>query len=136
MSDKAPVIKPIKQKEYTFKQSKYKQCGSLPTRSVILGASGSGKGVILQNMILDIYRDCFERIYLFTPSINIDHTWEPVKKYKSDKIMKSDDEPEFYYDTYDPESLEKIIANQKKIVEYQKKAKRYKKYISNTYNSR
>ena len=25
MSDKAPVIKPIKVKEYTFKQSKYKQ---------------------------------------------------------------------------------------------------------------
>ena len=29
----------------------------------------------------------------------------------------------FYYDTYDPESLEKIIDNQKKIVEYQKKQK-------------
>ena len=37
--------------------------------------------------------------------------------------MKSDDEPEFYYDTYDPESLDKIIDNQKKIVEYQKKQK-------------
>ena len=31
-----------------------------------------------------------------------------LKKYISEKIMKSDDEPEFYYDTYDPESLEKI----------------------------
>ena len=47
--------------------------------------------------------------------------------------MKSDDEPEFYYDTYDPESLDKIIDNQKKIVEYQK-TKRYKKCISNINN--
>ena len=37
--------------------------------------------------------------------------------------MKSDDEPEFYYDTYDPDSLDKIMDNQKKIVEYQKKQK-------------
>ena len=129
MSDKAPVIKPIKVKEYTFKQSKYKQCGSLPVRSIILGPSGSGKGILLQNMILDIYKDCFERIYIFSPSINVDHTWQPVKKYISEKIMKSDDEPEFYYDTYDPESLEKIIDNQKKIVEYQKNKKIQKMYF-------
>ena len=129
MSDKAPVIKPIKVKEYTFKQSKYKQCGSLPVRSIILGPSGAGKGILLQNMILDIYKDCFERIYIFTPSINVDHTWQPVKKYISDKIMKSDDEPEFYYDTYDPESLEKIIDTQKKIVEYQKNKKIQKMYF-------
>ena len=129
MSDKAPVIKPIKVKEYSFKQSKYKQCSYLPVRSIILGPSGSGKGILLQNIILDIYRDCFERIYIFSPSINVDHTWQPVKKYISEKIMKSDDEPEFYYDTYDPESLEKIIDNQKKIVEYQKNKKIQKIYF-------
>ena len=129
MSDKAPVIRPIKVEEFSFKQSKYKQCGSLPVRSIILGPSGSGKGILLQNMILDIYRDCFERIYIFSPSINVDHTWQPVKKYISEKIMKSDDEPEFYYDTYDPESLEKIIDNQKKIVEYQKNKKTQKIYF-------
>ena len=132
MSDKAPVIRPIKVKEFLFKQSKYKQCGSLPVRSIILGPSGSGKGILLQNMILDIYKDCFERIYIFSPSINVDHTWQPVKKYISDKIMKSDEEPEFYYDTYDPESLDTIIDNQKKIVEYQKNKKiqnMYFKYL-------
>ena len=65
MSDKAPVIKPIKVKEYSFKQSKYKQCSYLPVRSIILGPSGSGKGILLQNIIFDIYRDCFERMYIF-----------------------------------------------------------------------
>ena len=121
MSDKAPVIKPIKVKEFEFKQSKYKQCGALPVRSIILGPSQSGKGVLLQNMILDIYRGCFERIYIFSPSINVDHTWLPVKKYISETINKADEEPNFYYDSYDPENLEAIIDSQTKIVEYQKK---------------
>ena len=121
MTDKAPVIKPIKVKEFEFKQSKYKQCGTLPVRSIILGPSSAGKGVLLQNMILDIYRGCFERIYIFSPSINVDHTWQPVKKYISETIHKTDEEPNFYYDTYDPENLEAIIDSQTKIVEYQKK---------------
>ena len=121
MTDKVPVIKPIKVKEFDFKQSKYNQCGSLPVRSILLGPSGSGKGVLLQNMILDIYKKCFERIYIFSPSINVDHTWQPVKKHISETIDKKDDEPDFYYDSYDPESLDKIIESQTKIVEYQKK---------------
>ena len=121
MTDKAPVIKPIKIKEFDFKQSKYKQCGALPVRSIILGPSQSGKGVLLQNMILDIYKKCFERIYIFSPSINVDHTWLPVKKHISETINKKDDEPNFYYDTYDPENLEAIIDYQTKKVEYQKK---------------
>ena len=121
MTDKVPVIKPIKVKEFDFKQSKYNQCGSLPVRSILLGPSGSGKGVLLQNMILDIYKKCFERIYIFSPSINVDHTWQPVKKHISETIDKKDDEPDFYYDSYDTESLEKIIESQTKIVEYQKK---------------
>ena len=121
MTDKAPVIKPFKVKEFEFKQSKYKQCGALPVRSIILGPSGVGKGVLLQNMILDIYRGCFERIYIFSPSINVDHTWLPVKKYISETINKADEEPNFYYDSYDPENLEAIIDSQTKIVEYQKK---------------
>ena len=52
-----------------------------------------------------------------------------LKNTYQKKIMKSDDEPEFYYDTYDPESFEKNIDNQKKIVEYQKNKKIQKIYF-------
>ena len=78
---KAPKVEPIRVQEYTVKQSKYEVCGKLPIRSVILGPSGSGKTVLLQNMILDIYRDCFSRIFIFSPSIEVDATWGPVKNY-------------------------------------------------------
>lgn len=76
-----PEIKPIKVRQFESKQSKYEQVGKLPTRSLLLGPSGSGKGILLQNLILNIYRGCFERIFIFSPSIDLDQTWIPVKKY-------------------------------------------------------
>ena len=72
-------------------------------------------------MILDIYRDCFSRIYITSPSINVDfQTWEPVKKYINKNIQNTHDE-EFFYDNFDEAALSDIINTQKKIVEYQKK---------------
>ena len=63
MSD-IPIIKPIKLKEYQVIQSKYDVASKLPIRSIILGPSGSGKSILLQNFILDIYKDCFSRVYI------------------------------------------------------------------------
>ena len=80
-----PKIEPIKLKEYTSKQSKYAQCAKLPMRSIVLGPSGSGKSILLQNMLLYIYEQCFDKIYIFSPSVNLDHTWQPVKEYISNK---------------------------------------------------
>ena len=73
-------IEPIKLKEYETKQSKYDIAPKIPFRSIILGPSGSGKSILLQNMILNIYRNCFSRIYIFSPSIDVDATWSPVKQ--------------------------------------------------------
>ena len=122
MSDDIPNIKPIKLKEYEVKQSKYKVAAKLPMRSIILGPSGSGKSILLQNMILDIYAGCLSRVYIFSPSINVDYqTWEPVKKYLNDEVNNGDKDEEYYFDHYDEEGLFNIIDTQKKIIEYQKK---------------
>ena len=121
MPDDIPNIKPIKLKEYEVKQSKYDVVSKLPLRAIILGPSGSGKSILLQNMILDLYDKCFKRIYIFSPSINVDYqTWEPVKKMIEKEIINNDDE-QFYFDHYDEEALFNIINTQRKIIEYQKK---------------
>ena len=124
-------IKPIKTKEYTVKQSKYKILkDALPMRTILCGASGSGKTILIQNMILNLFRDCFERIYIFSPSVNHDQTWEPVKSYIEDKLLLYEtDEERFYFDEYEPEELEKIINNQKRLIEHMKK-KNVKKLYS------
>ena len=84
-------------------------------RSIILGPSGSGKTTLLQNRILDIYRDCFSRIYIFSPSIDVDMSWEPVKDYiaKHMKVKETNEDP-IYFDNYDSPALEKIIHTQHK----------------------
>ena len=124
-----PNIVPISVKQFEVKQSKYEQVPKLPCRSVLLGASNSGKGILLQKLILDIYRDAFERVYIFSPSINVDHTWLPVKTYLDSNISLSEDEPPLYYDHYDPESLEHIITTQRKIIEHQKSQTKLRHYF-------
>ena len=121
-----PTIKPIDVKEYTSKQSKYDVVGRLPLRDIILGPSGAGKGVLLSNTILDIYRGCFDRIYIFSPSVNVDKTWVPVKEYieKSQKVDPNKEQ--IYFDHYDPEALESIVSTQTKLAEHMK-AKGYTK---------
>ena len=70
-------IKPINMTEYTCKQSKHTH---LPLRMILVAPSGSGKTVLLTNSILNQYRGCFERIYVFSPSIDLDNTRPPVVK--------------------------------------------------------
>ena len=57
-------------------------------------------------MILDIYKNCFSRVYIFSPSINVDYqTWEPVKKYLDKEVNDGDKDDNFYFDHYDEEGL-------------------------------
>ena len=115
-----PMITPIKVKEFTSKQSKYDVVGKLPLRDIILGPSGAGKGILISNMILDIYKDCFDRIYLFSPSIDVDKTWKPVKEYIEKSLKVNPDKEKIYFDHFDPSELENIISTQRKIAEHMK----------------
>ena len=124
-----PNIVPIKVKEYQVKQSKYEHVSKLPTRSVINAASGSGKTVLIQNLILDIYKGCFSRIYIFSPSIDIDDTWLPVKKYISEELTVTEDE-QIYYQDFDGEAVQTILTTQKKVIDHKKKDPKTKKLFS------
>ena len=107
-----PSLKPIELKEHTCKQGHYGDIvPKLPMRSMLVGPSGSGKTVLLTNMILDIYKGCFSRIYIWSPSIQVDSTWKPVKDYIRDHIKPSDRE-KCYFDSYDPAELEQVINTQ------------------------
>lgn len=130
MSDnKIPKIEPIKEVEFSVKQSKYDIAPRLPMRSIILGPSGSGKTILLTNLILKVYRDTFERIYIFSPSIDVDYAWSPVKKYIQDDLkLFENDKDKFYFDSYEPAQLQKIIDNQHKIIEYLKRNGKKKLY--------
>ncbi len=123
-------ITPPKTQNYEIVQSKYEQAPRLPIRALLLGASGSGKGVLLSNMITNIYDGVFSKVYIFSPTVNVDPLWNNVKKYLEDKLQMSNSEDlPLYYDHYQTEDLEKVIDTQSKVVDYLKK-KKSKKNIS------
>ena len=118
-----PSLKPIELKEHTCKQGNYGDIvPKLPMRSMLVGPSGSGKTVLLTNVILDIYKGCFSRIYIWSPSIEMDNTWKPVKDYIRDHTKPSDRE-KYYFDSYDPAELEQVTNTQKKVIDSQKEQK-------------
>ena len=118
-----PKIEPINVKQYEFKQSQYPQADKLPFRSIIVSASQGGKGILIQNLILKIYRGCFERIYIVSPTAHIDEAYKEVIKY-IEKELKIDNKKEQYlFDEYNAEALQHIIDTQHKVIEYQKKMK-------------
>ena len=134
-NDDAYIVKPVNVKEYDFKQSKYDVAPRLSFSQIITGPSGSGKVTSLQSMVLDIYRDVFERIYIWSPSISVDSNWTPVKKYIQDNLKVDLEKKKCMFDEYIPEELEAVIKRQHKVIEYQKKND-HKKNIFYSYNSR
>ncbi len=124
-----PTIKPYSNDKYTCNQSEYKMVSELPTRALIVAPSNSGKSVLLQNIILDIYRGCFERVYIFSPSIHIDAVWKPVLDYCTHTLKQHETEREhFYFDTFDQTEFKAIITQQAKIVKHMKDRKMKKIY--------
>ena len=123
MNENVPTVEPIDIPKYQFKNSKYEMMPSLPARMLAVACSTGGKTVLIQNLILKIYRNSFERIYIFSPSVDVDDTWNAVKKYIKD-VMKVDSEKEqIYFNHYDATALQKIIDTQHKVIEFQKKNK-------------
>ena len=51
------------------------------------------------------YKGCFNRIYIFSPSVDIDHTWQALKDYIA-KVIKPNEHEKVYFDSYGPAELE------------------------------
>ena len=56
-----------------------------------------------------------------SPSIDIDQTWRPVKQYIEKELKINIEKEKCYFNEYVPEDLEKVITQQHKIADYQKK---------------
>ena len=109
-----PNLKPIQLREHTCMQGHHGDIvPKLPMRSMLVRPSGSGKTMLLTNMIPDIYKGCVSRIYIWSPSIEVDDAWKPVKDYSRDHI-KPNDREKCYFDSYDPAELEQAIKTQQK----------------------
>jgi len=97
--------------KYHCNQSKETDVPLLPMRSLIIGPSASGKTYVLNNLITNSYRHCFERVYIFSQSIYLDRTYDPIKETQKD--IKNED---LYFETFDEAALQNIINNHSRII--------------------
>ena len=118
-------IKPHPTEQYDVTQSVHDHVGRLPTRSIVLGPSGSGKTILLQNLILDVYRNCFSRIYIVSPSIHVDTVWNPVKKYLFNELNQEMEQKkkQTLFEQFDEAKMYEIIETQHKLIDHMKRNK-------------
>ena len=69
---------------------------------------------------LEQYRGCFERVYIMSPSIDMDPQWEPVKEYIRKELGVNTDREQCWWDEWDEGALRQILAQQKKITQQSK----------------
>lgn len=100
----------------------------LPFKSIIYVPSNSGKAVLITNLIENVYRDCFERVYIFSPSISVDDAWKSTKRYLNESINIGENEPSLYQENFDDSVVEEIMSTQKNNRSYKEK-ERIKKII-------
>ena len=93
-----------------------------PCRVLVTGPSGSGKTQLVVDMLTRIYAGCFERVFVFSPSVDLDSAWQPVKDYVH-KVLGVPETEKCFFDTWDEEALDEIIRTQKAVVAHQKKEK-------------
>ena len=92
--------------EYSSKQSSDPVVPLVPCTGIFLGPSKSGKTVALISLILEQYRGVFERIYIFSPSINVDDGWIPVKKYIEEDLGVNVEKDQAYWEDWDEAALQ------------------------------
>ena len=109
--------------EYSSKQPSDPVVPQVPCTGIFLGPSKSGKTVARISMILEQHRGVFD-----SPSIGIDDSWIPVKKYIEEDLGVNTEREQAYYDEWDEAALRGIIQRQRKITETSKKLEMKKLY--------
>ena len=111
------------------KQSSHGHLPKLPARGIFIAPSQIFKTVCMIDLILRQYRGCFERIYVFSPSVDIDSAWGPVKEYVRVQLGVRDNEQCFFHE-FDHDALHKIVAEQHKLTIALKEKKGNKKLFN------
>ena len=84
----------------------------IPISMALIGKRRSGKTHLLIKMLNSKYfRDTFEKIYIFSPTIELDPTWQKVRN-----IFDSEDTRFTLFDKFEPDVLEAILELQKKTI--------------------
>lgn len=96
-------------------------------RMIIAGPSGSGKGILTSDLLLNHYRHKFAKIYYFSASALLDDNLKPIQKYAEKYLGQGEKDPALY-DKWDEEVIENILARQIAVCDHVKKRGSKKKF--------
>ena len=82
-----------------------------------LAPSGQGKTTTLISMLLGPYAKVFDEVHVFSPSVDIDSAWDPVREFA--KGLKASS----FNSEWDEKALQEIMATQKAKIKELKLAK-------------
>ena len=120
---KVPIVKPPRGiATYKVPQSKYPALRDLnPARIWVSAPSNSGKTVWCLSWLLDIQREKYDIIYLFSPSADIDPSWAPLKTYVKDVLGIDQREQAWYWSDWSDQRILDLIEDQKKHIQEQRR---------------
>ena len=80
----------------------------------LVGPSGVGKTTTALAMLMGPYRNCYERVYVFSPSCapGVDSAWDAWRKHVRTHMEVSDDEQAMWSE-WVPHELEELIERHK-----------------------
>ena len=93
----------------------------------------SGKSNLLVKLITEVWRhedgkSCFERIYVFSPSVTVDPIWRPVREMITSEILDmtnpNHNQEQFFFDEPDFAAMERTIDEQLAIIKLSRAKKR------------
>ncbi len=82
-----------------------------------LAPSGMGKTTTLISSLLGPYRAVFNEIHVFSPSVDIDSAWAPVKEFAGHLERSS------FHSEWDEQALKDILEKQRDKIKKEKDAK-------------
>ncbi len=107
------ALKRPPEKKWNFKTPREQTPGC---NGCFLAPSGQGKTTTLISMLLGPYGNIFDEIHVFSPSVDIDSAWEPVRHFA--KGLKASS----FHSEWDEPALREIMTKQKQKVKEMKDA--------------
>ena len=81
----APPVIAMKQTKTEYVQSEF-DLPRIPCRMQIVGRSASGKSTLISSIVQHQYKGVWEKIYIFSSTVNVDPMWKALTEYIQDTL--------------------------------------------------
>ena len=123
------VLKRPKEKVFEYPQPPHPFFPSHRSGAMV-APSGGGKSSTAISLLMGPYRNCYSRVWVFSPSCKpgLDSLWDAWRKHVRD-VMGVPDEEQTMWDTWEPEVIEKLIRKHARVNAHLKKAGKKRGFV-------